>query len=567
MSKTINILAGLTKLYSDKAVELDKNVQGILDKYRPLINAPKHHLSQQDIILITYANSLNKDGQFPLETLNDFLNENLKGIVNTVHILPFFPSSSDDGFSVSDYYQVNPSFGSWREIKALSANYRLMFDAVVNHISRRSVWFQEFLKANPDYEDYFIEVDENNPDLKHVFRPRALPLVHKYPSSGGGEKSVWTTFSEDQIDLNFSNGKVFLAVLELLLFYISKGARLIRLDAVGFLWKTLGTACVHLPETHLIIQIYRQIIEVLAPDALLITETNVPHKDNISYFGNGHNEAHLVYNFTLPPLLAFSIISQSVTKLAKWLSKLELPGEQACYFNFTASHDGVGLQPLKGILTEDEIRILETQVNNNKGYVSYKTNDDGSQSAYELNCTYLDLVTEAVDSKALKAKKFLLTQAVMLSLPGVPGVYIHSLLGTENDLELAESTGIPRRINRPHLDADKLMLELNEKGTLRNNIFSEYKKLLTARTADPFFDPFLAFEVHTFNEQLLAIHKRRGEDDFWALFNLSSSTQSVELAGSQALLNIIDNTTQDNASISLEPYGFYWLKSSKSNVE
>ncbi len=565
MKNVLNILDSLKKLYGENAVDLEKKIQGLLEKYSSKIETCDHHLSEKDVILITYADNLREEGRLPLKTLNNFLNQNLKEIVNTVHILPFYPFTSDDGFSVTDYFQVNPDFGDWHDIAELSKNFRLMFDAVVNHISKSSHWFQEFLNDNPDYKNFFIETDKDNPELKKVFRPRALPLIHSYRTLSGEEKSVWTTFSEDQIDLNFSNPEVFLVILDVLLFYVSKGAKLIRLDAVGFLWKKLGTSCIHLPETHLVIQLYRKIIETLAPDVLIITETNVPHKENISYFGNGHNEAHMVYNFTLPPLLAFSVITQNVSKLANWLSELELPGDKACYFNFTASHDGIGLQPVKGILNDNEIAIFEKQAKKNKGYVSYKSNDDGTQSPYELNCTYLDLVSEPNDSTTLKAKKFMLTQAVMLTIPGIPGIYIHSLLGTENDTDSVEKSGIYRKINRAKLNLDQTMKDIHRKGHLRNLIFNAYKKLLETRINEPLFNPFLPLEVNIFNNKLLGLRRRNENEEFWAIFNFSSQAQQIKINNSSSYTDILTKELYPVGPITLEPFGFCWIKCGVTN--
>jgi glycosidase len=560
MRKILKIAEALKPLYGERATEVEDKVENIIKKYEDKIHqTPPYQLSQKDVILITYADTLYAEKQFPIQTLHKFLNDRLDGLINTVHLLPFYPYSSDDGFSVLDYFKVNPDVGRWEDIESFSLQYRLMFDAVVNHISKSSDWFQEYLKGNKAFEDFFIEVDETDPALNQVFRPRALPLVHKYNALNGGMKSVWTTFSEDQIDLNFSNPEVFVLILEVLLFYISKGARLIRLDAVGFLWKKLGTSCIHLPETHRIIQLYRQIIEAVTSDVFFITETNVPHKDNISYFGNGKKEAHMVYNFTLPPLLAFSMITQNIKKLAQWLSCLELPGDHMCYFNFTASHDGVGLQPVSDILTDSEIQIFADQVKKNNGFVSYKNNPDGSRSPYELNCTYLDLVAEPEDTLSIKSKKFILTQAVMLTLPGVPGVYIHSLLGSENDTHAAEETGIYRRINRRRFEIDDLMPRLKNEQTLSGTIFSQYKKILKVRVNEAFFNPFLEFEVHEVNDQVLFIQKTMEKEIFWAIFNFSAEKQQIS-SQSIAWLDIIENKKILSDWIVVEPYEFLWLK-------
>ncbi len=557
----LSILDGLKKLYGEKAGEVEKQVDTVIEKYRSSLPHYDKQLSEKDVVLITYANTISREGQFPLETLDDFLGQNFDGLINTIHILPFFPFSSDDGFAVTDYYAVNPEFGTWEHIKRLSAKYHLMFDAVINHMSKNSDWFKGFLAGEPDFVDFFIKVDEKDKLIKQVFRPRALPLVHKYPAKSGETKSVWTTFSEDQVDLNYANGKVFTAMLDLLLFYISKGARLIRLDAVGFLWKRLGTTCLHLPETHLVIQLYRKIIESLAPGILFITETNVPHKDNVSYFGNGNNEAHMVYNFTLPPLLAFSLITSNVQKLGKWLSELDFPVGEACYFNFTASHDGIGLQPVKDILTKQEISHLEYQTKVNNGFVSYKDNSDGTRSPYELNCSYLNIVSNPEDSWQLKSQKFMLTQAFMLTLPGIPGIYIHSLLGTQNDLAAVERSNIKRRINRSKLNYDKLLGSLSEEGSLQNLVFTKYKKLLQARRTFKWFAPSLIFEIKTEENQVIIIQKKQGEKCFWALFNFSDKMRNLNLHQNIKVKDLLTGNIEPSDEILLKPYAYRWYES------
>ncbi len=557
----LGILEGLKELYGEKACEVKKQVDAVIEKYQSSLPHYEKRLSEKDVVLITYADTIRRKGRFPLETLDEFMGQNLDDLINTIHILPFFPFSSDDGFAVTDYYAVNPEFGTWNHIRHLSAKYHLMFDAVINHMSKNSDWFKDFLSGKPDFANFFIKVDENDERLKQVFRPRALLLTHKYPAKFGEIRSVWTTFSEDQVDLNYANGKVFAAMLELLLFYISKGARLIRLDAVGFLWKRLGTTCINLPETHLVIQLYRKIVESLTSGVLFITEANVPHKDNISYFGNGNNEAHLVYNFTLPPLLAFSLITSNVQKLGKWLSGLTLPSGEACYFNFTASHDGIGLQPVKGILTGEEIAKLEHQAKVNNGFVSYKDNPDGTCSPYELNCSYLNIVSDTEDSRQLKAQKFMLTQAFMLSLPGLPGIYIHSLLGTQNDLAAVEKSGIKRRINRSKLDFDKLVETLSDEGTLRNLVFTEYKRLLQVRHSYKWFDPFLRFETKTVDNQVIVIQKKQGEERFWAVFNFSDKARNFHLYQDKMVKDLMTGTVEHSDKILLEPYAYRWFES------
>ena len=558
----LEIIDGLKFLYGDKAEKVNREVQKVIAKYDGRLPSFSPKLTEKDAVVITYADTIRERGEFPLKTLKRFFDEQLSGLVNTIHILPFYPYTSDDGFAVTDYFSVHREFGSWEHIRSLSEKYHLMFDAVINHMSKSSAWFQEFLAGNPDYAEFFLQVDKQDKRLAKVFRPRTWPLVHNYPTPSGQQVNVWTTFSEDQVDLNFTNGKVFTVILDLLLFYISKGARLIRLDAVGFLWKRLGTSCIHLPETHLIIQLYRKIIEQLTKGVLFITETNVPHKDNISYFGNGQNEAHLVYNFTLPPLLAYSVVSSNVEKLGKWLSELQpFSLGEVCYFNFTASHDGVGLQPVKDILTQEEQEVLVHQAKANGGFISYKNNPDGSRSPYELNCTYLDLLSQPDDSLSFKARKFILTQAFMLTLPGLPGIYIHSILGTENDKTGVEESGIYRRINRAKLDYASLLNDLNDESSLRHRVFTNYKKILDVRKKYAWFNPFLPFTSEVLNNKVIVIKKIKGDKQFIGVFNFSSEEFLFYSSGHPQGLNLITSEPEELFPLSLPPYGFRWIES------
>ncbi|MCP5097342.1 MAG: sugar phosphorylase, partial [Chloroflexi bacterium] len=365
---------------------------------------PTARLTEKDAVLITYGDMVQEDDTAPLHTLGQFLKKTVSDAISTVHILPFYPYSSDDGFSVIDYKAVNPSLGNWDNIAGLDQDFRLMFDAVVNHISAHSDWFQCFLAGDQQVADYFITVDPNT-DLSAVFRPRTLPLLTPFETKNG-VKHVWTTFSADQIDLNFSNPDTLLDILKIILFYISQGAKLIRLDAVGFIWKETGTRCLHLPQAHRIVQLMRSVLDKVAPHVILITETNVPHDENVAYFGNGRNEAQLVYNFSLPPLTLHAFHTGNAKTLSQWASTLTTPSDETTFFNFLASHDGIGVTPARGLLSDDEINQMAQRVEALGGFVSYKNNGNGSKSAYELNINFLDALgdpEQADDDLALTA--------------------------------------------------------------------------------------------------------------------------------------------------------------------
>src|SRR5690625_2389227 len=317
--------------------EIYKQIEEIINKYSGKGKSDNSWVSEEDVMLITYGDSIREEGKPSLQTMKEFLVEYVDS-VNAVHFLPFFPYTSDDGFSVVDFREIDPELGSWDDVNEIADQYELMFDAVINHISKESDWFKGFLNNDPKYQDYFVEADPNL-DYSQVTRPRALPLLTPFDTDQG-TKYMWTTFSDDQIDINYKNPKVLLEIIDILNMYAKNGAKYLRLDAIGFMRKKLGTSCIHLDETHALIKLMRDVLEVSAPGTILITETNVPHEDNISYFGNGYDEAHMVYQFPLPPLTLFSFLKGNAKKLTEWAASLEPTTTETSYFNFLASHDG-----------------------------------------------------------------------------------------------------------------------------------------------------------------------------------------------------------------------------------
>ncbi len=387
IQKQQGIIEKLNVVYGEeKGHEIYHEIKKIVEafiKHDTKNQADKRWVSEKDVILITYGDQIKEVNKPPLESLHGFIKQYMEESISGIHILPFYPYTSDDGFSVTDYFQVNPDLGVWGHVEEMAQDFDLMFDAVINHISAKSEWFQEYINGNAAYEDFFIEADPAL-DYSSVRRPRALPLLSPYATSRG-TKYIWTTFSEDQIDLNYQSEKVLLKIIQLLFFYIAKGARYLRLDAIGFLWKEQNTSCIHLDKTHKIIQLFRDIFEAVAPDTVIITETNVPHKENISYLGDGSNEAHMVYQFPLPPLTLHTFLTGNARILLEWAEAISPLSEQTTFFNFLASHDGIGVTPVKEILTEEEIEEMVEKVQEYGGYVSYKNNGNGTKSPYELN--------------------------------------------------------------------------------------------------------------------------------------------------------------------------------------
>ncbi|MFT7004244.1 MAG: glycosidase [Sulfurimonas sp.] len=557
----------LETLYSkDDAKKAYEGVKDLVKKYKERINSTEYHLSEIDTILITYGDQVQCVNEAPLDVLKNFLDNHLKGVINSVHILPFYPYSSDDGFSVINYSEVDPKLGSWREVEEISTNYRLMVDGVINHISQYSDWFKAYLSRDEEYKNYFLDIDPVA-DLSMVVRPRATPLLSEFTDIDGRIHNIWTTFSRDQVDLNYSNYKVLLAVLDALFYYVEKGSTFIRMDAIAFIWKELGTSCAHLPQTHELIQLMREVLHEVAPEVIIITETNVPHDENISYFGSGGDEAQMVYNFALPPLLAHSVLQENTQKLTSWAQTLTLPSDKVCFFNFTASHDGCGLRPVSGILSDEEIKELVENTKRHGGLVSYRNTPEG-EKPYEINCSYTDILNSPLETNHIRIKKMLLTQAVVLAMPGVPGIYFHSLVGSRNYFDGVKLTGINRSINREKFNYNYLVEKLTTDGNSEKIIFASYKRLISIRTHEKAFNPFGKFEFLNLHEKLFSLmqYSVDGEESILVLNNFSSSTVSVDLPQTinYPLEDVLsDETIKSPTKLELQPYQVLWLKNKK----
>ncbi len=506
------------RLYGGEADRMTRRFYAALGRYGVGIHArkPQSLWSEKDVVLITYGDSVSTPGEAPLKTLRTFCTRHLKGAFSTVHILPFFPWTSDDGFSVKDYRQVDPHLGDWEDVRALGREFGLMADLVLNHCSSKSEWFKEFVAGIQPGADYFVTADPKT-DLSEVVRPRASPVLTKV-ATRAGERWVWTTFSADQVDLNWREPNLFFEFVDILFLYLSMGVKVLRLDAVAFTWKEPGTDCIHRPETHEIVKLLRDILEIVAPETILITETNVPHEENISYFGDD-DEAHMVYQFSLPPLLLHGLLNGTAEHLTAWAAGLpELSAEQT-FFTFTASHDGIGVRPLTGLLSDAELDGLVQKVKERGGLVSMKRNADGSESPYELNITYASALSEPGDEE-LGCRRFLCSQALSLSLKGVPAVYLPSLFGAPNDLEGVKKSGRNRSINREKWDFAGLQRKLKETGSFQE-IFQEYLLLLRRRAGYPAFHPNAGQVVYDFGPEFFVVERFSENQRILCVYNFT----------------------------------------------
>lgn len=539
---------------------------------------PGERFSERDVLLITYGDSIAPtDSSSPLVALGRVVEEYFHGVITILHILPFFPYSSDRGFSVISYRQVDRRLGNWSDIADLDRSFRLMFDAVFNHISCQSRWFREFRAGHPDFQNHFTtfssreEISEDH--LRLILRPRTSDLLTVYETLGG-PRWVWTTFSADQVDLNFKEPRVLLDVLDVLLYYVRRGADVIRLDAITYLWYELGTSCAHLEETHACVKLMRDVLDVAAPHVALVTETNVPHSDNVSYFGDGSDEAQMVYNFALPPLVLHTFHTGSCEALVGWADSLEYPSSSATYLNFLSSHDGIGLMGARGILTEEEIEAMCERVRQHGGFVSSRSDGAGGESPYELNITwYSALNREGSDEpRELQIDRFIASRAIALVLRGVPGIYLPSLFGSINDTEAVFRTQSKRDINRPTISERRLREMLLDPEADARRLADRFVELLKARTGHPAFHPsgdqkVLATDLSCFG--LLRVAPDGGAR-VACLTNVTPDEQRVSLDAGELgvagelrdLANGGGVTVRDGRlETKLPPYGVTWLAS------
>jgi glycosidase len=582
-----DLMSHLVLLYGEKKAnehmpELERIVQvHYAHKSQEKIEAeeqfdPLEQLSEKDMVLITYGDMITGGEGTPLAVLARTCEEHMKA-PNTLHILPFFPYSSDRGFAVVDFDQVDPNLGTWDDIHSMARQHKLMFDGVLNHCSSQSQLFREWVNGNPWFDDFFVAYnspDELTPDQRSkIFRPRVTDILTHFDTLMG-PKWVWTTFSADQIDFNYRNPVVLLAVVDALLMYVRNGADLLRLDAVTYLWAEPGTECVHLPETHEAIKLIRTVMDLVAPGVTLITETNVPHKDNISYFGNGNDEAHMVYNFALPPMVLYTFYTQDATELRKWAKEIEPPSETTAFFNMLDTHDGIGLMGVKGILTQNQIQVIIDNAKENGALINYKTVEGGGREPYEINSTWWSALIPKEESGDLQrmVKRYVASRSISLVLKGVPANYLHGALGSENDMETYRRTKHNRDVNRASVDFEEVAREAQTPGSKLALLTQFGQPFSIVRVMQRAFHPRGAQKILDAPSQIFAVLRisPEGDQHLLALTNVSDSEVSVSFSENDLSLDKTEwrDLIEGNAfkafngklDIKLEPYDVLWLR-------
>ena len=569
----VKILHHLNQIYPDRDNKklTEKIVKIFFKESEPV--APKPNVTkwdQSDIILISYANSIVRKGEVPLQSLLYFLNTYVNGYINSVHILPYFPYSSDDGFAVIDFKKINDTFGSWQDIDTIAKKYKLMTDLVINHVSSRSQWFDQFKNNKNPGKDYFFSVSKDT-NIQNVIRPRTSSLLQEVDTLDG-KKYVWSTFSHDQPDLDFSNSDVLLEIIDIIRAYLDHGTKIFRLDAVAFIWKKLGTPCINLPETHEIIRLIRTLIDFYSNEIYLITETNIPNRENLSCFGN-RNEAHLVYNFALPPLILHTLLNGESNKIKQWLMAMPPAMFGTTYFNFIASHDGIGLRPVEQILSPSEVDNLALNIEKAGGKISYRSTE-GKERPYELNIALFDALKFHVkdNDDGYQETRFISAHTIMLALEGIPAFYINSLLCTENDYQKLKHSGQNRAINRHQWPLDMLVRKLSE-NTHHSRVYKELLRLIKLRKAQPAFHPNATQFTLNLGNDVLALWRQSLDRDqsIFALHNITNRKISLQLSD----LNLIEtdiwtdliageSLKSKHEVLEIQPYQSMWITNKSS---
>ena len=528
--------------------------------------ASRNLWDESDIALITYGDSIQSSDQKPLQVLHNFLNQRIGSTISWVHILPFHPWTSDDGFAVLDYSSVNESLGGWSDLTRIAVDYRMMADLVLNHCSSRSVWFENFRRGIHPGADYFYVPPEDF-DVSQVVRPRTSALLATVQTDAGS-RTVWCTFSADQVDFDFQNPAVIEEFSGIIRQLLDAGVRIFRLDAVAFLWKISGSSCINLPQTHEVVRLFRTLIECAQSDAIVITETNVPNTENLSYFGNS-DEAHAIYNFSLPPLLIHSLLTGSSQHLRAWMMSMPPAAAGTTYFNFIASHDGIGLRPVEGLLSESDLEKLVATLEGFGGLISRRQSGEEESRAYEVNIALFDALSGTVKgTDELGLERFICAHAIMLGLEGVPAFYLHSLLGTQNDVERVRHTGHNRAINRHQWQLSDLAAALDNPRSSHHRVLAALQKLIELRKQQLAFHPNATQFTLNLGDPLFGFWRQSTDrrQSIFCVYNVSDqpqmlSIQSLNLIATQDWYDLVSGQKFDDSmsQTCLVPYQSLWI--------
>ena len=400
-----------------------------------------------------------------------------------------------------------------------------------------------------------------------MVRPRDHKLLKKIDIFGKSD-FLWRTFSADQIDLDFKNPSVLLRFIKIMVHLVSNGVTIFRLDAIAYLWKKNGTNCINLKQTHEIVKLLRLISNLLNVETIIITETNLPEKENLSYFGK-NDEANWIYNFSLPPLLIHAFLFENSSYLNKWSKNLPNTKFQNSYLNFIASHDGIGMRPTEGILNKKSLNDFLKRLKKNGSKFSYRKVQNKSRKVYEANITVFDALKKSDTDPNGKfyLERYVSAHSIMISFEGIPALYLNSLFGKSNDEAKYIITGNNRDVNRYKWNYKDISKKLENKNSKQSVFYQKISNLLFIKRNQKAFHPNasrhninLGSKIFSFKR--ISINKKQ---TIICITNLSSSIQKVPLNKAyHNWYNLIGSKIEiKNKLLILKPYETIWLSNKR----
>jgi len=472
---------------------------------------------KNQVQLITYPDSLGGD----LKQLNHILDHQLADVFKGgVHILPPFPSSGDRGFAPLTYLEIDPQFGTWDDIRHITQHYDVLLDLMVNHISQKSAYFQDFLKNGKDSEwaDLFISIEkvwaDGKPkaeDVAQMFLRRDRPYSDFEVGKDKTQTTVWTTFGKqdpsEQIDLDIKSQKALGLLSDFMVNFNKQGVKIVRLDAVGYVIKKLGTSCFFVdPEIFEFLAWINALAQLLDIELLPEVHSHYTIQYKLS------NKGYWIYDFILPYVVLETLIKKSSTRLYKYLE--DRPEKQ---FTMLDCHDGIPIKPdLNDIVpTCDAREMVDICVERgaNLSYIfSSQHKDKDGFDIHQIRCSYYSMLNGDDDA-------YIAARAIQFFVPGVPQVYYVGLLAGENDVENVRRTGEGREINRHNFS----MKEVDE--ALEKTVVKRLIKLIQFRNDYPAFNGIFRMLTATSSEIRLSWQS----EDHLCILNIDLNTYATSI--------------------------------------
>lgn len=442
-------------------------------------------------MLITYSDSLGKNLRELETNLVNYFGEAVGG----VHLLPFFPSTGDRGFAPVDYEEVDEAFGDWEDVKRLGEKYYLMFDFMINHISRQSQYYKDFQEKKDEspYADLFLRWDkfwpENRPtaaDVDLIYKRKDRAPKQEIVFADGSKEYLWNTFGEEQIDLDVTKAVTMDFITKTIEHLAANGCDLIRLDAFAYAIKKLDTNDFFVEPD--IWDLLAKVRDIAAASGVELLPEIHEHY-SIQFKIADHD--YYVYDFALPMVTLYSLYSGKVNRLAKWLKMS--PMKQ---FTTLDTHDGIGVVDVKDILTDDEIDFASNELYKVGANVKrkYSSAEYNNLDIYQINSTYYSALGD-------NDKKYFLARLIQAFAPGIPQVYYVGFLAGKNDLDLLESTKEGRNINRHYYTSEEIASEV------QRPIVKALLNLFTYRNQSEAFDLDGHIEIEEIDDNTIMIKR------------------------------------------------------------